>query len=314
MIPVSEIFEVRYGHSLELNALRLQSDGIPFVSRTAKNNGVAARVARIKGLEPLPDGTISVAGGGSVMESFLQPEPYYSGFHLFYLTPIVLMEDAQKLFYCACLRANKYRFNYGRQANRTLPDLLIPSLDDIPRWVNEVAEYALKGENAPVDFSPTPLLQPTQWKTFRYDELFDIERGRGPRIKELTGFGSTPFITSIDSNNGLTGYTTMPPCHKANTITVNRNGSVAQAFYQPRPFCSTEDVHVFNPKFPLNALRAMFLCALIKQERYRFGYGRKWGIERMNRSEIRLPVNPDDTPNWEWIEGYIKTLSFSAQL
>ncbi len=101
MIPVSEIFDVRYGHSLELNALRLQSDGIPFVSRTAKNNGVAARVARIKGLEPLPDGTISVAGGGSVMESFLQPESYYSGFHLFYLTPIVLMEDAQKLFYCA---------------------------------------------------------------------------------------------------------------------------------------------------------------------------------------------------------------------
>ncbi|HJW28414.1 MAG TPA: hypothetical protein VJ508_04090, partial [Saprospiraceae bacterium] len=73
---MSELFEVRYSVNLELNALTQTSNGINFVSRTAKNNGVSARVAKLPDVEPIPTGIISVAGGGSVMESFLQTEPY----------------------------------------------------------------------------------------------------------------------------------------------------------------------------------------------------------------------------------------------
>jgi hypothetical protein len=143
MKKVSEIFDVKYGVNLELNALKQTPDGINFVSRTAKNNGVSARVARVRGIEPLAAGTISVAGGGSVMESFLQTDVYYSGRDLYCLNAKIPLTDAEKLYYCACLRANKYRYNYGRQANRTLRDILIPSPEEIPSWVNEsMAEIA----------------------------------------------------------------------------------------------------------------------------------------------------------------------------
>jgi hypothetical protein len=84
---VNDIFEVKYGVNLELNSLELDPNGINFVSRTSKNNGVSAKVKRISGIEPIPAGTISVAAGGSVMESFLQPNPYYSGRDLYYLLP-----------------------------------------------------------------------------------------------------------------------------------------------------------------------------------------------------------------------------------
>lgn len=135
-VRVEDLFEVRYGVNLELNALKRDPLGINFVSRTAKNNGVSAKVAKIDGVEPLPAGTITVAGGGSVMESFLQPEPYYSGRDLYYLAPKVPMTDAQKLYYCTVLRANRYRYNYGRQANRTLKEIPIPALKNIPSWVS----------------------------------------------------------------------------------------------------------------------------------------------------------------------------------
>lgn len=144
MIRVSDLFEVRYGVNLELNALEKSNDGINFVSRTAKNNGVSAKVKIIEGLEPIPAGTISVAGGGSVMESFLQPEPYYSGRDLYFLKALQPLSDQQKLFYCTCLRANKYRYNYGRQANRTLKDILVPSPDEIPNWVDSLNLTALE--------------------------------------------------------------------------------------------------------------------------------------------------------------------------
>lgn len=313
MIPVRELFDVRYGVNLELNALRRQSDGIPFVSRTAKNNGVAARVARIPNLEPLPAGTISVAGGGSVMESFLQPEPYYSGRDLYYLTARIPLEDAQKLFYCACLRANKYRFNYGRQANRTLPELLVPAPAEIPVWVEDVAEYTLKAEDAPADFQATPVLESADWKPFLLSQLFEIHKGKRLTKMQMRP-GSTPFIGSIDNNNGVSAFIGQDALHPANTLTVNYNGSVAEAFYQPSPFRCSDDVNVLYPKFEMTPAVGLFIATLIRQEKYRFNYGRKWHLERMAGAEIRLPVQANGAPDWEWMENYIKTLAFSAQL
>jgi hypothetical protein len=106
----------------------------------------------------------------------------------------------------------------------------------------------------------------------------------------------------------------MKPCHAGNTLGVNRNGSVGEAFYQPRAFCSTEDVHIFTPKFQMNPFIALFLTTIIRRERYRFGYGRKWGIERMKRSRIKLPVRDNGIPDWKYMERYIMSLPFSSQL
>ena len=107
MIELQEIFEVKYGVNLELNKLTQSDDGINFVSRTAKNNGVSAKVKPLDNVDPIPAGCISVAGGGSVLESFLQYEPFYSGRDMYYLSPKIELTDQQKLYYCACIKANK---------------------------------------------------------------------------------------------------------------------------------------------------------------------------------------------------------------
>lgn len=58
----------------------------------------------------------------------------------------------------------------------------------------------------------------------------------------------------------------------------------------------------------------MFFATVIRLEKYRFSYGRKWHLERMNEAEIRLPANKDGTPNYELMEKYIHTLPFSSML
>lgn len=135
MIKLSDIFSVVYGHSLGLNKLEMDDSGINFVSRSSANNGVAARVKLIPDLPPMPSGTITVALSGSVLESFVQPEPFYTSFHIYCLTPLEPMTFQEKIYYCMCIKANKYRYNYGRQANRTLRDILVPARKEIPRWV-----------------------------------------------------------------------------------------------------------------------------------------------------------------------------------
>jgi hypothetical protein len=139
LVRVQNLFDVHYGHSLELNSLvHLSKDagGIPFVSRVMGNNGVSAYVAPIEGLVPTLAGVLSCAlGGNGVLSTFLQEEPFYSGRDLAYLKPLVEMSYEELLYYCSCIWQNRYRFSYGRQANRTLKDLLIPAYECIPTWV-----------------------------------------------------------------------------------------------------------------------------------------------------------------------------------
>lgn len=45
------------------------------------------------------------------------------------------MTNDELLFYCCSIRANQFRYSYGRQANRTLKQLIIPARAAIPRWV-----------------------------------------------------------------------------------------------------------------------------------------------------------------------------------
>ncbi len=133
---LGDLFDVVYGVNLELQDLTENQDGYNFVSRTESNNGVSARVEKNYG-EPNPGKTISVAGGGSVLSTFYQEEPYYSGRDLFYLESKEDISRYAKLFVCTIIKANKYKYNYGRQANRTMSDIMLalPSKKDgSPDW------------------------------------------------------------------------------------------------------------------------------------------------------------------------------------
>jgi hypothetical protein len=141
---VKEFFEVRYGHSLELNRLQLQSgpDSINFVSRTDRNNGVSARVRTPSGLRPGCPGELTVALGGTPLATFLQPQPFVCGRDVAILSAIEPMSDSEKLWRAMCIRANRYRFSYGRQANRTLGELILPPMPTAER-IHEAVQCAV---------------------------------------------------------------------------------------------------------------------------------------------------------------------------
>ena len=90
--------------------------------------------------------------------------------------------------------------------------------------------------------------------------------------------------------------------------------ALLKSFYQPEPFFASDDVNVLYPKFELDSASALFICAIIRLEKYRFNYGRKWNLERMKESEIRLPTNTEGDPDWAWMRRYILSQKFSSQL
>lgn len=170
----------------------------------------------------------------------------------------------------------------------------------------------------------------TNWKWFRYDEIFDIKHGFYNKKPEDNPKGDIPFIGATDSNNGVTSRTDLETVtitsktgdgHNSpieekifeNCIAVTNNGSVGYAYYQEKPFTCTHDVNpLYLKNHELNKYIALFLCTIIEKERFRWAYGRKWRPVRMPSSLIKLPILANGTPDWQYMEDFVKNTIIPA--
>lgn len=319
MKPLNELFEVTYGNKLDLNklkALPLAQGGVNFVGRSSRNHGVSGYVEPLVGIQAYEAGLITVALGGSkLLSAFVQEAPFYTAQNVAVLRPKHPMTFQQKLYMCLAIRQNRFRYSaFGREANRTLRTLLVPELTEFPSWVGSVEQLSLEHLAKPaIETLPLPL-KPETWGSFELQELFDIRKGQRLTKADMLP-GSVPYVGASDTTNGVTARIGQKPIHEGKTISVSYNGSVAEAFYQPEPFWATDDVNVLYPKgFELTPATALFICTVIRMEKYRFNYGRKWHLERMRDSVIKLPVAATGKPDWALIESYIKSLPYSSQL
>lgn len=317
MKRIKEVFHIQYGNQLDLNKCVIceSPNGFNFVNRSEKNCGVSARILEDENNPPFPAGLITVAMGGSVLSSFIQQEPFYTGQNVKVLKPKNKMSDLVKLYYCYCIEQNKFRFStYGREANYSFDSILVPDIDEIPKDIYKfsIADYKFNKESL---YNKKIKLNTNDWKYFYISDLFYVYASKEENAMNRIN-GIVPFISSTQFSNGVSKYVDDEPMIPNNTITVARNGSVGSAFYQPIPYCaSPDDIRIFKPKgFELNKYIALFLITIIEKEKFRYGYGRKFGTKRMNETKIKLPATNEGIPDWQFMENYIKSLSYSKQI
>ena len=301
--PIHDLFDVQYGNSLELVYLEKDPNGINFVSRTAKNNGVSAKV-RKSPLEPaFPAGVLTVAVGGSVLETFLQMKPFYTGFHVMVLSPKVAMTIAEKLYYCLCIRENRKKYNYGRQANETLADLPIPTLDSIPDYVRSMSLKRYGEEMIrSVEFLPDTSSYPENEKTVPLSSLFRLVNGIASsqvlRIPEPISDQWIPYVRpSYRQANSIDAYVNrnLIPDEKifpSGTLYVSTDGqgSHTYSYVSSFSFVPNSNVTVLLPKRAMNLQEKLYYAMCISKNRYKFSYGRKPKGQRLK--EVLLPEYP----------------------
>jgi type I restriction enzyme M protein len=158
-----------------------------------------------------------------------------------------------------------------------------------------------------------------EWGDFKYKDIFNINRGKDviincEKISNLINRNIYSLISSSDNNNGVSICTQEgKKLFNGNNITIANNGSVGACFYQIKPFFATSDVSILeNDK--LNKYNALFIVSIIIKEKYRFNYGRKWGLEKMQNHKIKLPITKEGNPDWQFMEDYIKSLPYSKNL
>lgn len=134
----------------------------------------------------------------------------------------------------------------------------------------------------------------SKWKDFYLGRIFEIKKGKRLTKENITP-GDLNFLGAIQGRNGVREKINEEPLFQGNCISVNYNGcGVGEAYYQKEEFWASDDVNVLILRgHEMNQTLAMFFITIIRKEKYRFSYGRKWNKEQMEKTIVKLPVCMD---------------------
>lgn len=152
------------------------------------------------------------------------------------------------------------------------------------------------------------------WFNLSDKRLFAIKGSKTTKLKdlELSGDGDFPYVTTQARNNGVYGfydiYTENGGC-----LTID-SAVKGYCSWHDEDFSASDHVEKLIPNFKCNTFIAMFFVTVINMEQYRYNYGIKCNQTRIKNMRIKLPVDSNGNPDWQFMENYIKSLPYSANL
>ena len=144
-----------------------------------------------------------------------------------------------------------------------------------------------------------------EWKEYRIGDIFFQNRGdeSAPNQNEE---GEIIMINETRDNNGMTRKVEAKSIFNENAITISINFA-SIVFYQPIKFCASVNIAILRNK-NLNKYNSLFLCSVLKETWKRYDYGYKISKDRINNTIILLPTTPDNQPDWQFMEDFIKKI------
>jgi len=314
--------------------------GIPFVTRTAFNNGIGGYVARIDDITPYPAGCLTIALGGSIGSTFLQEQNFYTSQNVAVLQPKYDVSNSVLIFIATLIQkeTNNRFIAFGRELNKHIKDNFtvklptgpngIPDWNEIERIISKEIDCKLPSKAKSVwnkKYNVNPIsnakvkLCMESWEWFNVNSLFQsLEKCKCSNATELLEDGTDiAYIGAKKNENGVMRYVKYDESlvTRGNCIVFigDGQGSVGYCLYQPDDFIgSTTLVAGYNEN--LNPYSAQFLVTILDMERYRYSFGRKYNKNAIMNSKIKLPANSTGNPDWQFMEDYIKSLPYSANL
>lgn len=321
---IGDYFDV-YLSSGDLKIDDCEPGNIPLISSGSTNNGIVGYIDE-KG-----DGKAQIFKANCITvdmfcNAFYQNGDFYAVSHgrVNILCPKFKCNLQIGLFICSIIKKEQFKYSYGRAVYSSEIARMIIKLpstpDNEPDW-NYMEQYIKSIKHKPLSTAnqgrySSLTLGVENWVEFCVGDLFEVKKGKRLTSDDQTD-GDTPYIGAIDSNNGVANYIGQGAIHDGNTISLSYNGSVGEAFYQPKPFWATDDVNVLYFRkengVAFNKYIALFICAVLRQEKYRYSYGRKWVLESMKSTIIKLPEK-SGKPDWCYMENYMKSLPYGDRI
>ena len=344
---LNDIATLTNGNKFDKNKMSHDKPSINFVSRTGFNNGISDFVDKIDGVEPYPAGAITLALGGSVGSTFVQPKPFYTGQNV----GVIEFEnksDKMKQFVAVVLNkvcstqfsAFKNEINKHFKRDLSIPLPLKPSADpsnydstDID-WtymetvmsrVTARAKERLANLPQPTDKQKTPV-DTSAWGEFVVGELFELTgikqvKSQHHVVEDPDGI---PFVVQSNKNNMVKMKADKQwlldndePVVEGNAIVLGVTLPVVS--YQPYEFGASQVITARSEH--LNELRGLFIASVINSfviPKYSYVY--KPGIQKYKQDVIPLPLKPSANPSnytqedidWDYMEHFMQAIENKA--
>lgn len=165
-------------------------------------------------------------------------------------------------------------------------------------------------------------LNTNSWKWFDSKELFDeISIAKSTDLNTLEESDSgVPYVGRSRENNGITAFidnelsNLNSIINQKKCLTVAMVGdSTCYTFWQKQDFVASQNILILRSKM-MNDFNALFFSNIIFLEKYRFSYGRTLSKSFFETIKIKLPATRKGQPDWQFMEDYIKSLPYSANI
>lgn len=283
---IEKLFDVNYGQKIYHNKSLLEGEegNNIVISSKGIDNGVY-------GFYNVPNGYkapfITVPSTGTIGQAFVQLIDCSVDDNCLVLMPKQKL-SIEVLYQVAYqIRLTKWKYKYGRQLTpiRLREQEII--IEELSIHYDNVAKSVLPKEKEKKSIKPLGTL-----KIFKLKNLFKVYRGSGSYVEKLD-YGNTPVISTQAADCGIVGFYDITPSFEKNCITVGRimcNPNVQLYAFSTVP----DDMFVLKPLHKVDTDFLFYISAILKLEKWRFNYYRKLKKERLEDTNIPLPVNGND--------------------
>lgn len=149
------------------------------------------------------------------------------------------------------------------------------------------------------------------WQHFYIRDIFALlEAGKSKGLNHLKkDKRGISYLGATNLNNAVLDFVqpVSNMIQKGNCIAFIRNGegSMGYSVYKEEDFIATSDITVGYNK-NLNKYNAMFITTVADRIRGKYNFGYKRSAQRLAKEILTLPVTPEGTPDWQYMESYMR--------
>lgn len=322
---ISDIFDV--SGTITTHPSKLVTKGnTPRVTCAATNNGLDDFYAN----EPTEKGGVITIDSATIGFVAYHPYDFIATDHVEKLT----LKNGQALPYLAGLFVKKaienavgtkysYGYKFAQQRIKRQTILLPVTPDGAPDWqfmeeyMREV-EKKLLSQALPIlqerisktkNISGGVKIDKQTWKEFAIKDIFStIQRGKRLKTDDHIA-GNMPYVSSTAVDNGVDNFigNTDNVRMFADCLTLANSGSVGATFYHPYTFVASD--HVTKLQSPaINKYAYLFIATIVARLGEKYGFNREINDRRISRETILLPATQDGTPDYEFMEEYMREI------
>ena len=292
----------------------------PYVSSTANSNGIDGFLGNESGVRRF-ENCLTLANSGSVGSAFFHSYEFVASDHVTKLKREGLDKYAY-LFMIPIINRLSEKYGFNREINDERikrEKIILPANEDgqpdfafmssfMQQIEKDILGTTLRYFADKQQITPPHANDQIKWDTFYIRDIFTIENCKCSKVSGIKE-GNTPYIGATNNNNGVMKFIERKEelITKGNCIVFicDGEGSIGLSIYKHEDFVGTTTVKAGRcPQ--LNRYIGMFITTVADTVRGKYNFGYKRNEKNLKKETLTLPVTPEGTPDWQYMESYMR--------